>query len=476
MRKLWTIAWKEIWTRFTDRSLLVIMIAAPLAIATVVGLAFGGLGRDTSPITHIPVAVINRDEPAALGINYGEIVGSLLVRGEVPEAVGADAAGCPAREGGASPDTTASAITIDELIDGASFDEAAAERLVTEGAIEPPQASSGTEAYLEQAARLAVDHGVYTAFVLIPPDFSASLAGLADPTSAAPDAAVRIYANRGRGLAASIVRSVVDGITSQLVSGNIAIGATIGELSASQPEALGGLARVDFTGLFACAFTPGADLVTLESLPIEASAEASPAGGLLVTIGSAQALFFALFTGQFGILSMYEERKNWTLQRMIASPTPRWAILGGKLVGVMASILFQLAALTVSLTVVGSLLSGGLVMIWGTDLVRLGLLLVAVSMAVGGLGMLLAGVLKGVEQANIVASVLNMALGVLGGAFAFQLPASIAAFSFIYWGRQAFERLSSGNGDIALHLLVLSGQGVVMFVVGLLLFRRRFVV
>jgi hypothetical protein len=85
-------------------------------------------------------------------------------------------------------------------------------------------------------------------------------------------------------------------------------------------------------------------------------------------------------------------------------------------------------------------------------------------------------VLKGVEQANIVASVLNMALGVLGGAFAFQLPASIAGFSFIYWGRQAFERLSSGNGDIGLHLLVLSGQGVVMFVVGLLLFRRRFVV
>jgi ABC-2 type transport system permease protein len=197
---------------------------------------------------------------------------------------------------------------------------------------------------------------------------------------------------------------------------------------------------------------------------------------LLVRIGSAQAMFFALFTGQFGILSMYEERKNWTLQRMIASPTPRWAILGGKLVGVMASILFQLVALAVSLTVVGSLLAGGLTLIWGSDLVRLGLLLVSVAMAVGGLGMLLAGVLKGIEQANIVASVLNMALGVLGGAFAFQLPASIAAFSFIYWGREAFERLAAGNGDIILHLLVLSGQGAVMFVIGLLLFRRRFVV
>jgi ABC-type multidrug transport system permease subunit len=267
---------------------------------------------------------------------------------------------------------------------------------------------------------------------------------------------------------------VVDGITSQLVSGNIAIGATIGELAASHPGALGGLARVDFAGLFACAFTPGADLVTLQSLPIEASAEASPAGGLLVRIGSAQAMFFALFTGQFGILSMYEERKNWTLQRMIASPTPRWAILGGKLVGVMASILFQLVALAVSLTLVGSLLAGGLILIWGSDLGTLGLLLLAVATAVGGLGMLLAGVLKGVEQANIVASVLNMALGVLGGAFAFQLPASISALSFIYWGREAFQSLASGHGDILIHLVVLFGQGVVMFAVGLFLFNRRF--
>ena len=122
----------------------------------------------------------------------------------------------------------------------------------------------------------------------------------------------------------------------------------------------------------------------------------------------------------------------------------------------------------------GSLLAGGFTLIWGSDLGRLGLLLLAVATAVGGLGMLLAGVLKGIEQANIVASVLNMALGVLGGAFAFQLPPSIAAFSFIYWGREAFQSLAAGYGDITLHLIVLFGQGAVMFVIGLFLFNRRF--
>ena len=44
MRKIAAIAWREIYVRFTDRTLLVIMIATPLALSTIVGLAFGGLG------------------------------------------------------------------------------------------------------------------------------------------------------------------------------------------------------------------------------------------------------------------------------------------------------------------------------------------------------------------------------------------------------------------------------------------------
>jgi ABC-2 type transport system permease protein len=208
-------------------------------------------------------------------------------------------------------------------------------------------------------------------------------------------------------------------------------------------------------------------------VPVQAS-PTSTAGALLVTFGSAQALFFALFTGQFGILSMYDERKNGTLQRILVSPTPRWAILGGKLVGVLASVLFQLLALALALTVVGSLIEGHLVFIWGTDLPRLGLVFLAVAIAVSGLGMLLAGVLKGIEQANIVASVLNIALGVLGGAFGFQLPRSIAQLSLIYWARDAFDVLAAGRGDVALNILVLFVEGAVMFALGLVLFNRRF--
>jgi hypothetical protein len=137
-------------------------------------------------------------------------------------------------------------------------------------------------------------------------------------------------------------------------------------------------------------------------------------------------------------------------------------------------VLFQLLALVVALTIVGSLIEGHLVFIWGTNLAGLGAVLLAVAIAVSGLGMLLAGVLKGIEQANIVGSVLNIALGVLGGAFGFQLPRSIAQFSLIYWARNAFDLLASGRGDVSLNVLVLFVEGAVMFAIGLFLFNRRF--
>lgn len=473
MAKLWTIAFKELRTRFTNRNLLLIMLAAPLAISTIIGLAFGGLGRSTSPIRDIPVAVVNHDQPNTYGVSFGAVMAGLLTEGQLPSGFAPASAACPAP----APSGTGSAgergMTLKELIQGSSFDEAAAERLIEAKTIALPTVARGSEAFLDQAVRAAVDKGVYTAAVIVPDDFSSALTSLSDPRSSSAKAVISVYGNEGRGLSAGIVRSVVDGIVNQMVSGNIAIGATFAELSARHPAALAGAANLDLGKLFVCAFTPGSELVRMAIEPVQAASNTT-AGALLVTFGSAQAMFFALFTGQFGILSMYEERKDWTLQRMLISPTPRWAILGGKLVGVLASVLFQLLMLAVALTVVGSLLEGRLAMIWGTNLPLFALVLVAVAVAVSGLGMFLAGVLKGIEQANVVGSVLNIALGVLGGAFGFQLPRAVAAFSLIYWGREAFDFLAAGRGDVMVNILVLLGEGVVMFAIGLFLFNRRF--
>jgi ABC-2 type transport system permease protein len=473
MNKLWVIAFKDIRTRFTDRTLLLIMLVAPLIISTIIGLAFGGLGRTSSPISHIPVAVINNDQPGADGISFGAMLSGLLTVGQLPAGTSSSLATCPQSPATSSGGSSEGGLTLAELINGTLFDEAVVQQLVANKAIESPAATIGTPDYLSTAARAAVDKDLYTAVVIIPADFSTALTSLADPRQPQAVTTITVYGNAGEGLSAGIVRSIVDSITAQLISGNIAIGATLTEIATNQSAALVGVSNLDLSKLFVCAFAPGNDLIQLANQPVQA-ATTSTAGTLLVTFGSAQALFFALFTGQNGILSMYEERRNWTLQRILVSPTPRWTILGGKLVGVLVSVLFQLIVLVFALTIVGSLIEGHLAFIWGTNLAKLGLVLLAVAVAVSGLGMFLAGVLKGIEQANIVGSVLNIALGVLGGAFGFQLPRSVAQVSLIYWARDAFDLLAAGRGDISLNVLVLFAEGAVLFAIGLFLFNRRF--
>jgi ABC-2 type transport system permease protein len=473
MKKLWVIAYKDIRMRFTDRTLLLIMLAAPLAISTIIGLAFGGLGRTSSPITHIPVAVINNDQPGAYGTAFGSMLASLLIQGELPAGMSTSLAACPQNSAQTGSSSAEGGVTLAELIDGKTFDEAVSQQLIAEKKIDAPSIPMGSPDYLESAARAAVDKGQYAVMVIIPSDFSSALTSLADPRQPQVATTITVYGNAGSALSAGIVRSVIDSINAQLISGNIAIGATMTELAAQRPDLLASASSQNMNNLFVCAFSPGNDLVMLAEQPVQA-ASTSTAGAILVTFGSAQALFFALFVGQNGILSMYEERKNGTLQRILVSPTPRWTVLGGKLVGVLVSVLFQLLVLVFALTAVGSLIESHLTFIWGTDFAKLGLVLLAVSVAVSGLGMFLAGILKGIEQANIVGSVLNIALGVLGGAFGFQLPRSIAQVSLIYWARDAFDKLAAGRGDISLNILVLFVEGAVLFLIGLWLFNRRF--
>jgi ABC-2 type transport system permease protein len=473
MDKLWVIAFKDIRTRFTDRNLLLIMLAAPLAISTIIGLAFGGLGRTTSPIQHIPVAVINNDQPGADGTSFGAMLAGLLTAGQLPAGTSASLAACPKNSASSNASSAEGNTTLADLINGTTFDNSVAQQLVADNKIAPPSVPVGSPDYLRLAAQAAVDKDIYNAVVIIPADFSTALTSIADPRQSQAATTLTVYGNSGEDIPAGIVRSIVDSITAKLTSGNIAIGATLTEIAKLQPAALAGISNQTLSKLFVCAFSPGNDLVQLVTQPVQA-APRSTAGTLLVTIGSAQALFFALFVGQNGILSMYDERRNGTLQRILVSPTPRWTVLGGKLIGVMVSVLFQLIILALSLTLVGSILEGRPVFIWGSNLVMLGLLLLAITVAVSGLGMFLAGILKGIEQASIVGSVLNMALGVLGGAFGFQLSRSIAQFSLIYWARNAFDLLATGRGDITPNLLVLFLEGAVMFGIGLLLFNRRF--
>ena len=60
--KAWSIAVKDTLVRFRDRNAIILMVAAPLLIAFVMGLAFGGQGAAASPIFEIPLVMVNSDQ------------------------------------------------------------------------------------------------------------------------------------------------------------------------------------------------------------------------------------------------------------------------------------------------------------------------------------------------------------------------------------------------------------------------------
>lgn len=60
MDKIFTVTWKELYSSFTDRPRLLYMLATPLAISLILGLAFGGGSGDLT-IQDIPVAIVNLD-------------------------------------------------------------------------------------------------------------------------------------------------------------------------------------------------------------------------------------------------------------------------------------------------------------------------------------------------------------------------------------------------------------------------------
>ncbi len=448
MRKIWTIAWKDVSTTFRDRNLVLIMLAAPLAVATVIALAFGGLSGGDIPISNIPVAIVNLDK-GANNQNLGDIYVNTFI---------------PAADNSGNTFSFA-ACTLDGATNNSS----------------EPNGNSSTLESLVKAERLTdvstakadVDSGKYMAAVIIPEDFTQKVSIGAGNLTIEPSS-VEVYANGGREIQAGIIRSIVESITNQIATGNV----TLQSLFASVGSRFGLASQLtlatskSFNDNIACAFTPGLNKLTIDQQSVQGQ-KASGAIPLLILFGSAQAMFFTLFTGQGGVNGIFEERKQWTLQRLVVTPTPRLYILIGKMLGVLVNCILQLVFLFIALTIVGSILNKGFVVIWGTNYLAIGAVIFAAALAATGLGTLLAGVAKTPEQGQIYGSLINMGMAVLGGAFGFQLPEVLSRFSLLYWGAGAFQKLANGSNDIGLNLVVLLAMGVVMFSIGFWLFNKR---
>ena len=159
--------------------------------------------------------------------------------------------------------------------------------------------------------------------------------------------------------------------------------------------------------------------------------------------GAGMAVFFLFFTVQFGISTLFDERRDGTLRRMLAAPIRRGSILGGKLI---TSLVLGVASMAVLAVATRFLISAH----WGNPL-GVAVLIVAGVLAATAVMTLVATFATTTEQAQSWQAMVALLFGMLGGTFfpVAQAGGLLAALSLATpqaWFLRGLENLTGGAG------------------------------
>ncbi len=431
--KIRTITSTSLYITYTDFGALALMIFAPVVLSLIIGLAFGE-GDNAINLGTSRLVIINQDETVTpsdgnatntRAVNWGQQMFELVLIDDVPT-------------------------TLSELVD----------------------AERGTDI---ARARQQVENGDRDAVLIIPPNFSADVI---DPNK---QGVVELYYNPGNEVSATVLITVIEQLVSQINTGEVAQnilvedndafliqkGIALGQSQNIEPAANDVLTRL---------FQDGApSLVALNPVNVEGQEQTFDS---LRYFAPSMAIFFMTFAMAAGMRGILEENANWTLQRLMTTPTPRWVYMLGKMLGTFASGVVQMVLLLIITTVVALMLgrSGN---VWGTDYVGIGLMIIAVVAAASGLGLLFTGISKSITQADNIANGVIIVMGMIGGAF---IPVdnnpildALSNLSLNKWGIQGFLTLAEDGplSDILLNVAVLLGMAALFFGLSLLAFNRR---
>jgi ABC-2 type transport system permease protein len=199
----------------------------------------------------------------------------------------------------------------------------------------------------------------------------------------------------------------------------------------------------------------------------EVAAETNP----LAFIAPGMAVAFLMYTVSLGGRSILAERDRGTLARLLASPTSGAQVMGGKVVGI-----FLTGAAQMSVLIVASALLFGLR--WGNT-PGVVLLIICVSLAATGWGLLLASVAKRPNQVANYGTAIMLTFGIIGGSFVTLPPSGfvtqLGKITPNAWAISGFGALARGGGltDILPDLAALLVMAAVLFAIAAFIFQRR---
>lgn len=320
-------------------------------------------------------------------------------------------------------------------------------------------------------ARRQVDDDEIAAAVFIPANFSASIIPQGMSGETAAPAPVEVYANPARPISAGVVQSIVQGFISQVETGVLSV-----EISMTQLIQSGRVSFTDTAALTDLGQSMGERMVTTTpESPIEIRRETAVADdngfNALTYFAPAMAVAFLMYTVTLGGRSILAEREEGTLPRLLASPTGAVQVLAGKMLGIFLTGVAQVGVLIVASTLLFGLR-------WGNPLGVL-LLVIAVSAAATGWGVLLAAFAKNSGQVSTYGSAMMLLFAIVGGSFVpvagGTLMAQVGKITPNAWAIDGFTTLGQGGSlaDIGGALLGLAVMAAILFAVAVPNFRRR---
>jgi ABC-2 type transport system permease protein len=414
--KALTIAWKDTLIRFRDWKALAGMLAAPLLISALIGLAFGDLDTAETPIEDIAVALVNLDE-GVLGQVYEDALNSQGL---------------------------ADLLTMETMAD-------------------------------LEAAQERIEAGELRAVIYIPAGFSESLIPNAADGFAMGTQTVQVFTDPAAEISPFIVESIVEqisaGLNTALLAGQVSA-AQVAEQAALLGPAMANLGQVLTQELAAEHFAVEQPRLDLELIEVGEASEPFDVYSFFVP---GMAVFFLMFSMFDGSRSILQEQTRGTLPRLMTTPTPTGEIILGKIGGTFLSGLLQFGILVLAssvlfnvnwgssplgvitimvLTVFAAAGLGALLTTFARNENQASIIASAVSLTFGALG-----------GSFFPSTSLTGAVDIA------------SRLTLNRWAMEGFTKLTSGGGfgDILVEAGVLTLIGLITFWLALRGFERRFV-
>lgn len=418
--KAWTIIWKDTLIRFRDRTGLISYLVAPLILSAIIGAAFGGFsgGDSVSPITDIPLIVVNNDE--------GELGASFV-------------------------ETLTTSPGLDQLL-------------------EPTQMADLNEALP------IVEDGDTRAVVYIPPSFSDAIRPPDTSEVSTESAVVQLYPNREATFTPFIIRGIVSQIAAHFSERAISARVTVSQLveDPGNRAALGpALANLEpaITGEIEALQANGGVQIDLNRVSVGEGGEEEDFNALAFFAPS-MAILFVMFSVIDSSRSILDEQLAGTLDRLIGTPIRSSEIILGKIGSTFLTGFLQMVILIVA----SALLFG---LRWGNSPVGLLLITVATVAAATSLGTFIAGFATQPTQVQVIGTAVVLVFTIIGGLFPAQnFPPwlqTVSRFTINRWALDGYTRLTEGGSltDILPEIGVLIGATLILFTLGVWQFQRR---